>query len=151
MVYKSKEVVVERFKEIMEKLEMDATTLSKKIGVEPSSISHILSGRNKPSFNFLSKLAETFPQLNINWLVTGKGEMLIDKNINYVKQKGESSENQLGGLFSENIDTQVQNNPNENNKPTTTLSDQSVQQKVSIDKVIIFYTDGTFEYYNHKE
>ncbi len=151
MVYKSKEVVVERFKEIMEKLEIDATTLSKKIGVEPSSISHILSGRNKPSFNFLSKLAETFPQLNINWLVTGKGEMLIDKNINYVKQKGESSENQLGGLFSENIDTQVQNNPNENNKPTTTLSDQSVQQKVSIDKVIIFYTDGTFEYYNHKE
>ncbi|MBR3682377.1 MAG: helix-turn-helix transcriptional regulator [Tidjanibacter sp.] len=42
--------------------------------VAPASISHILSGRNKPSYDFIVKLVETFPQYDARWLITGKGE-----------------------------------------------------------------------------
>lgn len=43
--------------------------------VQPSSISHILSGRNKPSFDFIEKMLARFPGLNPDWLILGKGEM----------------------------------------------------------------------------
>ncbi len=45
------------------------------IGVARASISHILSGRNKPGFDFLEKLASQYPNLSLEWLVTGRGRM----------------------------------------------------------------------------
>ena len=45
------------------------------MGVQPSNISHILSGRNMPSFDFIRKLLQTYPELNPDWLIMGKGEM----------------------------------------------------------------------------
>lgn len=44
------------------------------LGVNPASISHILAERNKPSFDFIVKIAENLPQYNLRWLLTGKGE-----------------------------------------------------------------------------
>jgi transcriptional regulator with XRE-family HTH domain len=49
------------------------------IGVNRATISHILSGRNKPSIDFLEKLLHVYPELNANWLVTGIGYMQIKK------------------------------------------------------------------------
>lgn len=44
-------------------------------GVTRSSVSHILSGRNKPGFDFLESIALHYPSLNLDWLVTGRGKM----------------------------------------------------------------------------
>ena len=49
--------------------------LADTIGVARGSISHILSGRNKPSFDLIEKMAACYPALNIEWLITGKGKM----------------------------------------------------------------------------
>ena len=45
------------------------------IGVARASVSHIIAGRNKPGFDFISSMADRFPNLNIEWLVTGRGKM----------------------------------------------------------------------------
>lgn len=45
------------------------------IGVARASISHILSGRNKPGFEFFTSIARHYPTLNLTWLITGKGRM----------------------------------------------------------------------------
>lgn len=45
------------------------------IGVARASISHIMSGRNKPGFDFLEKLASQYPNLSLEWLVSGRGRM----------------------------------------------------------------------------
>ena len=45
------------------------------IGVARASISHILSGRNKPGFDFIEKMSHSYPNLNLEWLITGKGKM----------------------------------------------------------------------------
>ena len=45
------------------------------IGVNRATISHILSGRNRPSIDFLQKLLSAYPNLNSNWLITGIGYM----------------------------------------------------------------------------
>lgn len=63
---------------LLQLLEMEQLTSSKfadLIGVQRSSISHILSGRNKPSYDFLYKTLESFPGLNAAWLMQGKGPM----------------------------------------------------------------------------
>jgi len=45
------------------------------IGVARASVSHIISGRNKPGFDFVEKMARAFPALNVEWLITGRGKM----------------------------------------------------------------------------
>lgn len=45
------------------------------IGVARASISHIISGRNKPGYDFISAMMEKYPQLNPEWLILGKGKM----------------------------------------------------------------------------
>ena len=51
------------------------SALADSIGVNRATISHILSGRNKPSIDFFQKLLSTYPELNSNWLITGVGFM----------------------------------------------------------------------------
>ena len=45
------------------------------IGVARASVSHIIAGRNKPGFDFIYSMAANFPNLNVEWLVTGRGKM----------------------------------------------------------------------------
>ena len=52
------------------------------IGVNRATISHVLSGRNKPSIDFLQKLLKAYPDLNSNWLITGIGYMSIKNQVN---------------------------------------------------------------------
>ncbi|MBP3342886.1 MAG: helix-turn-helix transcriptional regulator, partial [Bacteroidales bacterium] len=50
------------------------------LGVQRSGMSHILSGRNKPGYDFIFKLCTKFPHLNANWFITGKGKPYKDSN-----------------------------------------------------------------------
>lgn len=50
------------------------------IGVARASISHIISGRNKPSYEFISAMMKQYPQLNPEWLILGKGRMYNDSS-----------------------------------------------------------------------
>jgi len=118
------------------------------IGVQRSSISHILSGRNKPSLDFIQKIMAAFPSINIDWLIAGEGEMYRSKEID--------------NLFTE-IDTdhsttenQVNQPPKLNREPTPdhSLKSEPVLEMNAflpgkqIEKVVVFYTDKTFKEYN---
>jgi len=68
-----------------------ASELANNIGVSRATISHIISGRNKPSIDFLEKLLNVYPEINANWLITGIGSVNLvkashinPKNINKV-------------------------------------------------------------------
>ncbi|QOD61335.1 helix-turn-helix transcriptional regulator [Polaribacter haliotis] len=63
----------ERLKKVMEYHQLSASTFADKIGVQRSSISHILSGRNKPSLDFILKVTSEFLDVDIHWLLNGKG------------------------------------------------------------------------------
>jgi transcriptional regulator with XRE-family HTH domain len=55
--------------------DVTASKFAEMIGVQPSNISHILSGRNKPSLDFITKVCDTFPDISIDWLMFGRGSM----------------------------------------------------------------------------
>jgi transcriptional regulator with XRE-family HTH domain len=60
----------------MEQLKVSPSEFAERIGVQRSSISHVLSGRNKPSIDFLEKILNTFPDIDANWLITGKSSSI---------------------------------------------------------------------------
>ena len=68
-----------RFQKWLDYNDINSNKLAEKINVSRATISHIISGRNKPSVDFLHKILKKYPDLNLNWLVTGFGSMKIDK------------------------------------------------------------------------
>ena len=66
----------ERISKVIEYSQLTSSEFADEIDVQRSSISHITSGRNKPSLEFIIKIKSRFPELLWDWLVTGEGEML---------------------------------------------------------------------------
>ncbi len=67
---------VRRLEVLLSHYGLSAAAFSDKIGVQRSSVSHLLSGRNKPSLDFILKITSAFPEIDLDWLVTGSGSML---------------------------------------------------------------------------
>lgn len=55
-----------------------AAQFADEIGVQKSGVSHILSGRNNPSLDFIQKILTRFPDISTDWLLFGKGPMMIN-------------------------------------------------------------------------
>jgi len=64
----------ERLERLLAHYELSASSFADAIGVQRSSISHLLSGRNRPSLDFVMKVIARFPEVNLYWLLNGKGE-----------------------------------------------------------------------------
>ena len=80
----------EQIHKIIEAEGLTPAKFADEIGVQRSSISHIISGRNKPSYDLIMKIIERFRGINAEWLLTGKGSMI---------KSSESEENAQKKLF----------------------------------------------------
>lgn len=86
-------MIQERILLLMKARGMNPTQFADEIGVQRSSISHILSGRNNPSLDIITKILNRFSDVDSNWLVLGKGslvaksaqESMVEKNIEFSK------------------------------------------------------------------
>ena len=103
-----------RIQNIIEKYGLSSNTFAQEIDVNRSTISHILSGRNKPSIEVLQKILRRFPNISANWLLLGQGA--IDDT---------SSATSSSQAFKEN----------------------TIETIKSIDKIVVFFSDNSFEEY----
>ncbi|MBN1340328.1 MAG: helix-turn-helix transcriptional regulator [Bacteroidales bacterium] len=71
--------MIDRIKTILDKFGMTASEFADRIEVRRPNVSHVLSGRNKPSLDFASRILASFPEIDTEWLITGTGNMM--KNI----------------------------------------------------------------------
>ncbi|MFC2176074.1 helix-turn-helix domain-containing protein [Bacteroidota bacterium] len=71
------EEITERVLKIMEDHGLSSSQMADRIGVQRSAISHVLSGRNKPSLDFILKVLESFDNVSSDWLL--KGEITPEK------------------------------------------------------------------------
>jgi transcriptional regulator with XRE-family HTH domain len=134
----------ERLQILMSRYGYTAARLADEIGVQRSGISHILSGRNQPSYDFILKIANTFPEINTEWLLTGRGDI----------QKALKAEPRPE-LKQDSVDphTLVQprlfpdpEDPASSGKDTPGR-DAKVTSVNNIDRIVVFYKDGTFSHY----
>ena len=111
-----------RLQKVIDYYGESASSFAEKIGVQRSSISHILSGRNKPSLDFVLKVLSSFPEVELYWLMNGKGKFPDDS-----KQEIYSSANKSEELS----ESKILQNTSSNDK--------------TIERIVIFYKDGSFK------
>ena len=69
--------IIDRLQEIIDYAGLNVSSFAKKIGVVDQTIRGIVvQRRNKPGFDILAKILQTFTWINAEWLITGKGEMI---------------------------------------------------------------------------
>lgn len=115
---------VERLETLLTYYDLSASAFAEKVDVQRSSISHLLSGRNKPSLEFVLKVIKAFPEVNLYWLLNGKGSF----------PSNESFTDKATPPSFERERAQVKETP---------LGLPPKQKK--IDRIVLFYSDGTFE------
>jgi len=107
----------ERLEQLLAHYEMSASSFADAIGVQRSSISHLISGRNRPSLDFVMKVISRFPEVNLYWLLNGKGEFPPARGRGPLTPEAPPALPEAGGKLRE------------------------------IDRIVFCYSDGTFETY----
>lgn len=140
----------QRLQQFLSAESLSQAEFAESIGVARASISHILAGRNKPGYEFFNSVAKRYPALNIDWFVTGRGKMY--KTAMDDAREAVSTQPAEGApvlLFDDEP-----NRPDHVNTPAKTASNtfekhkQSIDNKRIINKIVVFYSDGTFDEYS---
>ncbi len=170
--------MIERVKILMSVKNLTSSDFAANIQVQRSGISHILSGRNKPSLDFVMKVLEAFPDVDEAWLLFGRGEMFkgslpvpqsekVSNIISEVEEMptGLSEEKEddraEGFVFKQeqeaSYDLNIEENASEksiteaiqkDNEPSKEYSNPPFRKKIV--KLLAIYNDDSFkEYYLH--
>ncbi|MDA7810214.1 helix-turn-helix transcriptional regulator [Flavobacteriaceae bacterium] len=110
-----------RLLKILESKNLSASQFAEKIGVQRSSVSHVLSGRNKPSLDFIIKITTVFSDISLDWLIKG---VKSDKTINIQKE------------------TSILPSPIEN-----VSINESTENKIK--EIVFFYKDNSFKIFKN--
>lgn len=144
----------ERLLEFLRAENKSSAQFAEEIGVQPSGISHIISGRNNPSLDFILKMLDKYQFLSTDWLLFGKGSMYKDNKMQTLFD---------GGIFSDNSDT-AQKLKTESRIPEADKSEFEFSQntedgvladmqiasdnrKHEIKRIVWFYDNNSFEEY----
>ncbi|WP_269225371.1 helix-turn-helix domain-containing protein [Flavobacterium eburneipallidum] len=145
---------IKRLEFILEYYGLNASSFADKIGVQRSSLSHLLSGRNKPSLDFILKILDVFPEVDLYWVLNGKGTFPKSETENethspaqtLIESAQEFSNEKTVNLFSEELPSSekwIQEKTTPTSQNTTELKNSS-----EIDRIVIFYKNGTFKTYS---
>ena len=152
---------IKRLETIFEYYGLSASGFADKIGVQRSSLSHLLSGRNKPSLDFIMKIVEVFPEVDLYWILNGKGNFPKSDSIEKEILISESTPS----LFSENKTEEVKSdnqpdlfstepaieknrvNETSEEKFSNTRNFETLKNHSDIDRIVVFYKNGTFKNY----
>ena len=133
----------DRIAHIIRAKNLTAAEFALRLGIQPSNISHLLSGRNNPSLEFVKKLKETFPEYSLEWIIFGRGPITVSEPFAPVVPIEPASSDAYD---------EIQVEPSEEE----TLFDQSKAEEKRVDQpphspiatlkqIILVYSDNTFE------
>lgn len=152
---------IKRLELLLEYYNLSASAFADKIDVQRSSISHLLSGRNKPSLDFILKVIEVFPDVDLYWILNGKGTFPKSEKNNEEEEKisptlqNENFQNDTNlknnvDLFSE-IETVEKKTINEKSSEIFSNMQNFEAANNLIEYIVVFYKDGTFKKYDSRQ
>jgi transcriptional regulator with XRE-family HTH domain len=166
----------DRLLKFLTREQLSSARFAEIIGVQPSGISHILSGRNKPGFDFIQKILENYPSLNAEWLIMGRGSMFKPETQGDLFSQGDSgyskspestdkmihTDDGSSGIKETFNDSDAREQPDTNvikggesesysSKSSSKNSVTNVIRDNVIEKIVIFYSDRTFSEYSPGE
>ena len=141
----------EKLLNLMKSEQLTASKLAELLDIQPSGISHILSGRNKPSFDLVQKILRRFPRVNPDWLLLDKDEMY--RTIDIEPQPATSQ-----SISTEELDETMQQstvsgmttpatNSTSASTPAQQIATAFAPKNGNVKRVIVLFDDHTFESY----
>lgn len=147
----------EKLLKLMKSEKLSSSRLAEILEIQPSSISHILSGRNKPSYDFLVKILRRFPTLNPDWLLLDAEQMYrsneeLDRRINDTNTQSSQTTDTAEKMIvnSKNaLNPKNESSQNSTNRPIENIAAVAniATDGRTIERVIVLYTDKSFEAY----
>ena len=145
----------ERITQIMQKEEMTAAQFAEKIGLSPSSLSHILNGRNNPSLDVVMKIHKACNYVNLSWLIYGEGEMEEQQDSSQLEETGISGISMFdeSAFFSPEGTEESENRKEIASKSPVFTPKEIVREEIKyvekpariITEIRIFFDNGTYE------
>ena len=127
------------------------TTLARLLEIQPSGVSHILSGRNKPSFDLVVKILKAFPDINPDWLLLDDERVYRDEVSSSVFAPTTSVEQpnlDQASLFSDSENMRFSESNSESKNDISSIFSSPSYRGKSVERIIILYSDKTFDSYN---
>ncbi len=149
---------IKRLEIILDYYSLNASSFADKIGVQRSSMSHLLSGRNKPSLDFILKIIDFFPEIDLYWIINGKGHFPKNNEEPVAQNKIASQELKVNpptlsnnkdaiiDLFSKNENPVEEKSVEIKTSQSAPLKNEVVSEE--IEKIVFFYKNGTFKVYS---
>lgn len=140
--------LIERFRYLMKLNQLTASAFADEIGVQRSSVSHILSGRNKPSLEFIQKVIQRFPKVDAGWLISGVSGVQTEDN-SKVEPKVAMANEQIQPMRESKSAVD-----NKELKLNASSTEEVMGKPRKVKQVVVFYTDETYEEFvslNQKE
>ncbi|MEM1336476.1 MAG: helix-turn-helix transcriptional regulator [Bacteroidota bacterium] len=122
--------MIDRIKLLLEHYKLSPSGFADSLGIPRSSISHLLSGRNKPSLDFILKLIGKYPEVNLYWLLKGEGSFPSNSS---------TSNSPAASTFFDSYAKAEEPSSSDSFNTTPTNSTKRLT------KVVLFYNDGTFQ------
>ena len=132
----------DRIAHIMRAKNLKASDFAELLGIQPSGISHILSGRNQPSLEFVKKIKENFPEYNLDWIIFGKGPMTTSEPFR------ETFSSPVHEMTPSEATPESFETPSSPFTPVPEVLPASQPPKGSVKSVMVLFEDGTFETYH---
>lgn len=126
-----------RLQKVFDYYDLNASAFADKIDVGRATISHLLSGRNKPSLDFVMRVIKTFPEVELYWLLNGKGTFPKSKSLT-------PTETPIKNIPPETPEKTIDTTSEEK---TTKKIESSAQSSSPIERIVIFYKNGVFKSY----
>ena len=144
---------IKRLEIILDYYNLSASAFADKINVQRSSLSHLLSGRNKPSLDFIIKVIEVFPEVDLYWILNGKGNFPKAENgvptVLEIEKKSSSlpiveNTNSEPDLFS-TVEKGIASTLPEPNPVESFKTENNSPEE--IERIVVFFKNGTFKNY----
>ncbi len=144
---------IKRLEIILDYYNLSASAFADKINVQRSSLSHLLSGRNKPSLDFIIKVIEVFPEVDLYWILNGKGN--FPKSENVASTVLETEKKSPSQPFIENTNSELDLFSTVEKGITPTLPESNPVESIKtennsdekIERIVVFFKNGTFKNY----
>jgi transcriptional regulator with XRE-family HTH domain len=139
----------ERVLEFLKAENKSSAQLAEEIGVQPSGISHILSGRNNPSLDFAIKMLEKYQFISTDWLLFGKGSMYKETKMQTLFDEGSAINIEMdkGKIINEYETSDIEFQELRNNEKSRKIAAPHQNQPSSVRKIVWFFENNSFEEY----
>lgn len=157
---------IKRLETILEYYNLSASSFADKIGVQRSSLSHLLSGRNKPSLDLILKIVSEFPEVDLYWILNGKGNFpksessdvfsnsqftpTLPSNPEKTDEGNKDLQTELFPVPDSNAEKNRVNEISQENFSNMRILCNSVNDS-DIERIVLFFKDGTFKEYRNQK